>query len=88
MTGLEYSILEPWTALLGGRSPFGGLGGREERFLCSSDSMTSLLEGTYGKEVEVRAVVRERRALDRRSAACLGAAEGGEALVRGVWIRA
>ncbi len=88
MTGLQYSILEPWRALSGGRSPFAGLRVSEERFLCSPDSMTSLLEEIYGAGIEVEAVVRERRTLDSRSAACLRASEGGEALVRGVWIKA
>ena len=88
MTGLQYSIVLPWTGLSGGRSPFTGLRGREERFLCSPDSMTSLLEEIYGPGVEVAAVVRERRPLDPRSAAYLRASEGSEALVRGVWIRA
>ncbi len=88
MTGLQYSILRPWRRQGPGRITFKGLNGREELFLFSADSMTELLEKTYGVEPEVVAVLRERRRLDARSAAYLQAPEGAESLVRGVWIKA
>jgi len=88
MTGLQYTILHPWLRLGSERPAFSGLDCREELFLSSPDSMTKLLEEMYGVELEVAAVLRERRALDRLSAAYLQAPEGAEALVRGVWIKA
>ncbi len=88
MTGLQYTILHPWLSLSAGRAPFTGLSDSEERFLCSSDSMTSLLEGIYGAGIKVAAVARRRRLIDNQSSAYLQVREGGEALVRAVWIKA
>jgi len=88
MTGLQYTILHPWRRQGPGRSAFNGLDVHEELLLSSADSMTELLEKTYGVELEVVAILRERRPLDARSAAYLQAPEGAEALVRGVWIKA
>ncbi len=88
MTGLQYTILHPWTGLSGKRAPFQGLAPEEERLLCAQDSMTTLLEGLYGQSVSVSAVVRMRRPLEAQSAAYLGVQDGGQALARGVWIRA
>ncbi|MFQ5480709.1 MAG: chorismate--pyruvate lyase family protein [Thermodesulfobacteriota bacterium] len=88
MTGLEYSILYPWRQAGQKSLDFKGLGGREEALLFSPDSMTEILEGIFKIEVEVRAVLRERRSMDIQSAAYLQDAEGAEALARGVWIMA
>lgn len=88
MTGLEYTILQPWLSLCGKGRVFSGLGSREESLLSSPDSMTELLEGIFKIEVEVSPVIIERRLMDRQSAVYLQAQEGGEALARGVWIKA
>ncbi len=88
MTGLEYSILQAWRRPCGKGHDFKGLGTREEALLFSPDSMTELLEGIFKIEVQVRPVVRERRPMDRLSAAYLQEAHGGKALARGVWIMA
>jgi len=88
MTGLQYTILHPWLEQGNGQSAFAGLDSREELFLFSPDSMTKLLEEMYGVELEVIAVLRDRRAMDNLSAAYLQTDEGAEALARGVWIKA
>jgi len=88
MTGLQYTILHPWLRQGAVRTAFSGLTPQEVFLLTSPDSMTRLLEEIYGVDIEVRPRLRERREMDNQSAAYLQTACGGEALARGVWIKA